>query len=57
MFFNVGQESNSVYKSFINPGTGSSNPGSEGKKVGSFDFLLRYKEEKKQKELVSEQMG
>jgi hypothetical protein len=51
MFFNVGQESNNVYKSFMNPGTSnsnpvtsSSNPGSDGKKVGCFDFLLKYKE-------------
>jgi hypothetical protein len=44
MFFNVGQESNNVYKSFMNTGTSNSNLGSEGKKVGGLDFLLKYKE-------------
>ena len=57
MFLNVGQESNNLYKSFINHGTSSNNSGLDGKKTDGLDFLLKYKEEKRQKELTNAQIG
>ena len=48
MIFNVSEERNMAYKSFINPGANIS-IGVESKKTGGLDFLLKYKKEQEER--------